>query len=160
MASYDSDKGQDRYKKGQKYHPYMMEVLERNKCELLGEGTPEEDMRGIDYWYEMSGQFRRIFPRWDGGSPCPIMAVDFKVMFGEHLGVQQRMKKSETEAYVFGRVWPKKKKVAVFVISKKDFWSHPRLRTRVNRAGEEYSYIHRKYITTRAFYRLGSATFD
>lgn len=160
MANFDSNTGQDRYKKGQKFHEHMHFVLQQRGCELLGEGTPEEDMEGIDYWYEMPKRFANCWSRWDGGSPCPIVAVDYKVMFGEHLGVQDRMRKSKTEAYVFGRVFPKKKLVAVYMISKERFWSHPRLRSRVNKHGEKYWYIHRDFVTTRDFHRLGGRYFD
>lgn len=151
MASYNSERGQYRYRKGQKYHEAIHAHLRKCDWVFLDEATPEEDMNGIDYWWEMSQRTCRYWPepRWK------ITGVDYKVMFGDRLGVQTRMKESETDGYLFGRVFPKLKKIEVHYIRKKDFWNHPRLRKDVNKDGEEYAYIHRKYTGTRSFYFLG-----
>jgi hypothetical protein len=161
MASFNSNRGQERYRKGQKYHDTLHEALRLRNWSFLDESTPEEDMDGIDYWWELSDRMYRKWPtRWTSGKPCRIAGVDYKIMFGDRLGVQTRMRNSKTDAYVFARVYPKLKKMHIHYINKEEFWSHPRLRIDVNRDGEEYAYIHKKYTSTVAFYNLGSQTFD
>lgn len=161
MASFKSNRGQERYRKGQKYHKMIHDFLKRRGWGWLDEATPEEDMEGIDYWWELPNKLYRWWTStWTSGKPCNIAGVDYKCMFGDRLGVQTRMKESKNDGYVFARIYPKKKFVEVVYITKKNFWSHPRLRVDINRDGEEYAYIHAKYTRTRAFYLLGGFYFD
>lgn len=159
MVSFRSDRGQDRYKKGQKYHPVILNFLEKSGWEILGPSTEEEDMKGIDYWVELPKKMWRWFPKWKG-ERIPVSTVDFKVMFGDRLGVQDRMKNGEVDGYLFARVFPKNKEIRLSYIRKVDFWNHPRLHKAVNKDGEHYSYIHSRFAKTIHWYSYSKFPFN
>lgn len=156
MASFNSNRGQERYRKGQKYHKMIHDFLKQRGWSFADHATPEEDMQGIDYWWELP---KKMYPWWPSKTWF-LSGLDYKCMFGDRLGVQTRMKSGTNDGYVFARIFPKKKFVKVYYIKKQHFWNHPRLRIDVNRDGEEYAYIHIKYVSTRNFYGVGGFYFD
>lgn len=159
--SFNTPVARDRYKEGQQYHPTIHKALKLRGWGWLDKATDEEDQRGIDYWWELSDRMYKIWPTfWDSGKKCRIVGVDYKVMFGDHLGVQSNMVDSDVDGYLFARVYTKKKEMRLYYINKKDFWNHPRLQSGINRHNEAYHYVHHKFTKTIAFYKLGIQTWN